>query len=288
MLLNKNNLRIAELASKEKSRYTLAGIHVTGQGTAVTDGHVAVRVSPPGKDANCDDKHFPAIEGVDPLANPAFILDADVAKRIANAIPKGVFIPVLSHVLVGETTRGTVTFAVTDLDNPQTFQPKNLVGEFPKLDTVWPKDGDEVFTIQASAEHLIAVLKQIVAFGGTKVTPSDHALVTLKFYGPMVAMRLQAGDKDTGQTLDAIVMPAHTPDAMPKTCSAGHSTGLPQLGPEAKTWKLTAPDGKRIRCNCGKAAIYGHTSNGGAPFFYYCAECISSAALAILQPEVTP
>ena len=66
MLLNKHNLSIAELASKEESRYILQAIHVSAKRTAVTDGSIAVMVTLP----EVDEKNFPDSRRIHPLEEP--------------------------------------------------------------------------------------------------------------------------------------------------------------------------------------------------------------------------
>ena len=78
-MLNKNNFEIARLCPKAGgSKFALEGIRVTPAGTAVTDGHVLLKIS-----NSSGSDHF------DP-----FMLHAKVALKIAAALPVGSEIPI--------------------------------------------------------------------------------------------------------------------------------------------------------------------------------------------------
>lgn len=216
MLLNAQNLGIYELAMKDKMSRVPSGVRVSSKGTETTNGHLAIRVSVPKGEAH-QEKNFPTVEGVCPEPAPDFILPVDAAKKVRSAIPKRTTIPVLHHAMVGQTSRGTITLATTDLETPQTFAPRCMdITRWPNIDAVWPKDGTETGQIQMSAEAMISLLRQIVAFDGVKVPNTGQCVVTLKLYGPNNAMRLQAMNRETGQELDAILMPVNMPEALPQ------------------------------------------------------------------------
>jgi hypothetical protein len=216
MLLNAQNLSIFELATKEPMSRVPSGVKVSSKGTETTNGHSAIRVSVPQGEAH-NEKNFPVIEGVCPEPAPDFILPVDAAKKVKAAIPKRTTIPVLHHAMVGQTSRGTITLATTDLEMPQTFAPRCIdVQRWPNMDAVWPKDGTETAQIQLGAEALISLLRQIVAFDGIKVPSTQDAVFTLKLYGPANAVRLQAVNRETGQELDSILMPVNMPGALPQ------------------------------------------------------------------------
>ena len=54
---------------------------------------------------------------------------------------------------------------------------------------------------------------------------------------------------------------------------------------QARIWKLSQADSQRITCTCGKPARYGHTANGGAPFFYDCWNCLSTENRILLTAQ---
>lgn len=76
-MLNANNLRIAQIATDDGSRFALHAIRVTPDYTEVTDGHQAVRVTTP---QGVKTEDFPSIDGLKPVNEfPSFLLDKDHA-----------------------------------------------------------------------------------------------------------------------------------------------------------------------------------------------------------------
>ena len=112
-MLNRHNLNIAKLASKEESRFTLSAIRVTPVETVVTDGRVLVRVSNPTMPV----EQFPALPGatITDDFNP-FNLPAAAALQLAKSFKKRCTIPVLGCAAVD--TGGELAHVVTtDLEN---------------------------------------------------------------------------------------------------------------------------------------------------------------------------
>ena len=98
-MLNKHNFAIAKLAPKESTtRYTLAGIQVTPDGTAVTDGHMAVTVSATPTMA----QEFPFVNGAVPvMIFLPFIMRRADAGDVVKQAPKKQTMAVLDHVGIG-------------------------------------------------------------------------------------------------------------------------------------------------------------------------------------------
>lgn len=227
MLLNKYNLSLAKLVSKENSRYTINGIHVTASGTEVTDGHRAVRISLPAQDVNS----FPVIEGVQDVPAPDFILPSDIAAKIASNIPSKSTIPVIKNAIVGISPAGSSVLAVTDLENPIVFKPRMLSGQFPRLDSVWPAmlnkrvanvKENEYVAVSLNAQYVIDILRELVAFSAEN--SGDTKTVRIVFHGEGRPVEFKAVNDVTGQRFEALVMPLIDKEWIKRE---NHATGSP-------------------------------------------------------------
>lgn len=61
ILINKQSLKLADLAPKQESRYPINAINITQHETVATDGHMLIRVSHP----KANISNFPMVEGFD-------------------------------------------------------------------------------------------------------------------------------------------------------------------------------------------------------------------------------
>jgi hypothetical protein len=231
-MLNKHNLEIAELASKDESRFTLNAIYVTPEATVETDGHQLVMVTTPDIDA----ESFPATPGVTPTKKfKPFLLDAETALKIAKAIPRKTTLPVLACVAIGSESDkeppkaakgedqqpGTAVLAVNNLESPQVFQPKKMKGNFPDYERVIPKPGSEFFQVGFDLNILVPVLERFQKFLKPDRNIKPPAPVSFQFQQPTEgssgainhnALRLDA--ENDGQKMTAVVMPLrHGDDA---------------------------------------------------------------------------
>ena len=193
MMLNKNNLQLAQAASKEDSKYLLSGILVEPGFCVVTDGHQMIIVStdktPPGD--------FPAIPGFTPVDEfEPFVLPRQTALEIQKTIPNKANLPVLLVAAVGAPDENYVTLATTDLDTHRTFRSRKMTGQYPNWRQVVPKAEKSTFQITMGIDLMIRVLNQIKNFSDT---------ATFRFQDADSAVRIDAANE--GQTLTAIVMP---------------------------------------------------------------------------------
>lgn len=203
MLLNKHNLNIAALCSKEESRFTLNSILVTPQATVETDGHQLVKVTlPPDMKAEA----FPIREGQPPAVDTwkPFLLPASEALNIAKALPKKTTLPILKHAAVTEDTdsNGHSSIAVTDLEMARVFNTKKPEGNFPDFERVIPKKEDAEFRIAFNAELLRRVLQQVEAFRAEQ----HNTECVLSFASPSGPLRIDARN-DQGQEFTGVIMP---------------------------------------------------------------------------------
>jgi hypothetical protein len=214
-MLNKHNLEIARLASKEESRYVIGGILVTPAETVVTDGHCLVTVSTPKWPA----ESFPVIDGVVPTEEfEPFILPAKAALEIAKAIPSSTSLLILQHVIVGEEGKDSksAVLATTDLDLPRVFRPRKLEGRFPDHKLVIPGRERVSVAICLNLELLEKVVKELKALAKNKL--GAPALISVIDDRSPCMIEVQGED---GQTAQAVIMPINL-DRGEKI--AGHST----------------------------------------------------------------
>lgn len=214
MLLNRHNLNIAALCSKDPSRFALNAIYITPQATVETDGHQLVSVTlPPGLTA----ESFPAPPNTPSAVDDwkPFLLPASEALAIAKALPKKSALPVLQCAAVTDETdnNGHSAISVTDLEFARVFRTRKPEGNFPDYGRILPKLEAATFQVSFNAALLVRVLNQVVAFqqGQGNAKGGHPATVTFSFVDANHAVRLDAkGGED--QRLTAVVMPCKLPD----------------------------------------------------------------------------
>jgi hypothetical protein len=223
-MLNKNNLKVAQFASKEESRYCLSGIQVRADATIATNGALLVWTSK----APGDSSTFPLIDGAPaPQENHApFVLGAEQAKAIEKAIPRKPAHEILGNAAVAVDPEGKPTISVTDLESPQIFRPAPLGGKFPEWEYVMPK-GKPVFQIGLSAAYLAQIAKFAAEFHAGR--DPGAACLRLSFYSEdnkkavsgwkPVRFDIENADKTQGMT--AVLMPMRIDEKE----SVGHTYG---------------------------------------------------------------
>jgi hypothetical protein len=219
MLLNKHNLNIAALCSKEESRFTLKAILVTPEASVETDGHQLIKVTLP----NLKVESFPDIANKPKPVDTwkPFLLPASEALNIVKALPKKSSIPVLKCAAVTEATdqNGHASILVTDLEMTREFNPKKPEGNFPDYERVMPKDEEVEYRTAFNPELLGRVLKQVQDFISEDKTVRRGIRhfngCILSFTKPNGALRIEAKN-DEGQTMTAVVMPMRDDYAEPE------------------------------------------------------------------------
>ena len=200
MLLNKHNLSIAALASKDESRYTLQAIHVNQDRTAVTDGHIAVMVTLP------KDEGFPCVPGFTATNGSAepFIMDAASALAVCKSIPRRTHIPILKHACVGTNSDGKLSVLVNDLETPQVFQPRVIEGNYPNIELVIPDSSKTTLTIGVDAQLLMKLAKSALEFGDDG---RHDVTMKLEFIDANHAIKATVSNAETGQDWLGVLMP---------------------------------------------------------------------------------
>lgn len=227
-MLNKHNLAIASLASKDQSRFTLNGILVRPDCTVVTDGHQLTMVTTP-KD---DIESFPELPGAAPACRDfkPFILPSAAAADVAKSLPKGrktKTLPILNNAAVSADTRegDYAVLMTTDLETARPFRVRKMAGNFPDFERVIPKRSDSTFRIRFNAELLVRVLNQCVSLMSEERIP----MVELSFTDSAGPVRIDCESADTGQKMTSVVMP----------CAGEHDTSG---APVRRIWKPERPE----------------------------------------------
>ena len=201
-MLTKHNFAIGKLAPKETiGKYRLGGVHVTPEGTAVTDGHMAVTVSATATIA----QEFPFVNGAVPVDDfVPFMLSPEDAQEVAKQAPKKQRLPVLDHVGIGAETvhNGHVQILLTDLDSPQTrsFNKKDV--GFPDLANVTPDPSESESVVFVDVDKLIPLLQQVQKFHGKARSRG----VRIRLFGADRVMRVDAKNEQE-QEFMGILMP---------------------------------------------------------------------------------
>ena len=201
-MLNKHNFSIAKLAPKDATtKYTLTGIKVTPDGTAVTDGHMAVTVSATPTMAS----EFPFVNGSVPVDDfLPFIMRRADAEEVAKQAPKKQAYPVLDHIGIGAETvhNGHVQILITDLDSPQTRNFNKADCAFPDITRVTPDLAEAVSAVYVDADELIPMLQQAQKFQGKARTKG----IKISLFGSERVLRVDATNEQ-GQNFMGLLMP---------------------------------------------------------------------------------
>lgn len=211
-MLNKWNLKVAEFASQEESRYNLKAILVTDKETVGTNGHYLVWVGTP---AEHKAESFPVIDHAPKIQDSysSFLLGVDDAKKVLAALPKKPTIPILATAGVA-VKDGQPILEVTDLGCPQVFRPRPPDGKFPNWEVVIPNK-KPVFRIAVNAAYLAKVAKMCAEFGN-----DSRPSVVMSFYGDAEAIRFDVEGRDDRycggerqQGMTAMLMPLYLSSA---------------------------------------------------------------------------
>ena len=207
MLLNKHNLAIANLASKDQSRYPLTAIQVTQKRTVVTNGHYAVMVTLP----DMADIDFPRIPNFTPAngETPDFLLCREDALAIAKVMPSKERISILNNAQVGTAINAgfgeSRAIASTDLETQNVRSIEHLDGTFPNIEQCYPSKGKKSLTIGLSAEYLYKLAKSALdtCSGGRR----KSVVIKLTINDPQMAVLMKCHNFKTHQDWTAVLMP---------------------------------------------------------------------------------
>ena len=202
-MLNKTNFEIAKLCPKKDGfKYTMHGIRVTPDATTVVTGHSLLKISGVGPG-----EHF------DP-----FILPANVALKVAAAVPSGPDIPALDEASI-EHIEGEANVSISIRSDEDmcrdVYNTQSLNGPFPDINKVIPDVKGAAVEVMLDLDLLIPLLERIRKFHGKQQRgkASRRRFATFRFYKGdakvetiFKAQRIDAKN-DLGQELTAAIMP---------------------------------------------------------------------------------
>lgn len=198
MFLNRLNLLIAKLAEKASSRFTPSAVMADAAVTAATDGHALIVVSrPPAPEEPPPIEHFNREEGT-------LLIPRDVAIGLAKRAKKS------KGCIVQLGRNGSAEKRAAAIGTDEIVHFDQAAGTFPNYNAVMPNHRDAVFTISVDPRLLSSVcdmLNEII-----DKQPPIYRAITLRFYGPDKAIRLDALNEETGQTATAVLMPMRDPE----------------------------------------------------------------------------
>lgn len=206
-MLNRHNLTIAKLASKEESRFALTRIRITPERSEVTNGHYAVTVTAPPFDA----ADFPERQGTPRALDhfEPFTIAADSALKAVKGHPAGksASIPILATTAVGLTADGNPALVATDLEQVQVTEVRDgKDAAFPDFDRVFPAPDTVTFAMELDAAYLLALLQTIVDFKG-RPKNGQRCPVTIRIHENGRRIFGLSASNDEGQQLRAVLMP---------------------------------------------------------------------------------
>lgn len=202
-MLNKANLEIAKLASKEKyyQDRPMAGLYVSPSETCATDGKALVIVGTP----DMPEDQFPETEGITPVHDfKPFIISSESALEVGKAIPK-TNIPIINFAVVSAATdiNGSAVLATNDLKNPKVFTPKKIEGTFPNYRVCVPDADKAKLKIGFDLTLLARTLTQLEKIANE--TSSIKSAV-FSFTDATSPLRIDC-QTEQGQHITAVVMP---------------------------------------------------------------------------------
>jgi DNA polymerase III sliding clamp (beta) subunit (PCNA family) len=157
-MYNKNNLAVANIASKSSIKPELASVLFEKDATVATDSFKLVRITTP-KDLNFDDyptdngKSFKPVDGVMLKANHVKTVKPP---KLTPALKKS--IPELDTVVVNDLDDDAVEFVTTDcevMDKKRVFK---VNGTYPKYEQVIPKT-EPTAAVMINVDHLLQTLQ---------------------------------------------------------------------------------------------------------------------------------
>ncbi len=206
-MLRAEHLRVARLATKEESRYSLSAIRVTPDTVEVTDGHLLLLA----EHEPIDPATLPVIEGVTPGNVESFCLSQSDALAILRAIPKKKRFEDAAIPQIGteSNANGCAIIGISDGSSTQVFKPRKAEGLFPNIQTCIPRTVDRPVSITFDPTLMVALCTQIADL--TKGTGRIQA-VTMRISDEKSSIRFDA-TTEHGEAVVAILMPLSPSEA---------------------------------------------------------------------------
>jgi hypothetical protein len=205
MNLNRNNLLVSAMASKDTTRFNLNSIHLTSKYTEATNGHSFCRIDLP---EQFDPEDVPAIIKTDKAENfQESILSLDGLKNIKLTKSQLPVIDGQLYIDVDESNKnGKVKVASTDLDNVFETNIAKLDCNYPDISFVLPKTPAK-FRIGVSAKLLRDMADLIVK----AKKGSQYETAILEFRSEVEPIMVLS-ETTEGQKITGLIMPMRIVD----------------------------------------------------------------------------
>lgn len=198
-MLNRHNLSVVEMASRDASRFGLNAIHVTPEFTEASDGHIAIRVARlPQSDA------YVPVAGEELVSEQNFMLPLAEAKQALKAIP----------VKAGSTSVAVIradqnrTVSVLNGASTQNIAVPEVAATFPDLDCVIPSADGYRFAISVNPELL-----RIIADAAAKHQAGARVPVINMFFTESTGAITLEWETNAAQPVTALLMPVRNDGA---------------------------------------------------------------------------
>ena len=204
MLLNKNNLAIHTIASKQETKPELMGVYITPEETVATDTFILVAVSTPKGDA----KDFPTREEGDTMKpkDVRAIIPAPLAKAVMSKIPTKATLPILENAIVSNFKgEKKITITSTDLDVWHDTSGTVIEGAYPAYKQIIPQENPKTVTL-LNYEY---IKKGIEALARTSNQLKE---VKIEMYGKNKPVKLTSFNGEQQTTV--IIMPIQSDESI--------------------------------------------------------------------------
>ena len=194
-MLNKQNLVLTSLAGNSP-----AGILISDNFTAATNGHVLAFVNRPHSEAD----EFPASPDGTPaqVKQGRFIIRKEDAEKFSKAIPRSRTFPIMENIMPLEPCGTLRRFLVGDIGSMQIATVIPIEEKFPKISAqIWPKQKATIeinFSVTL-LEKLLCAMK--------KAAKKQFPIVTFTLYDPEEPVKFRCDLTDEGQKMTGLIMP---------------------------------------------------------------------------------
>ncbi len=196
-MLNKYNLQIIKIASKDISRFALEHLKVEKDKTVACDGRRLIEVTRP----KVNKEDFPVIPGFPLVEDKVFYLNESEIKKVLTNLPKKPFLPILNNIGINQQEKST-NLLTTDLDSNAIIQcrEKDKDLDYPDTEKVYPQ-GKHI-KIRVSAKLLKEICEQVVNF-----TDDKNYAIDLSIYGEDKPIKFYSRREETEQIMQGLIMP---------------------------------------------------------------------------------
>jgi hypothetical protein len=195
-MLNKQNLAVKEICSKDYSRYHISMVKVEKKRTIGTNGHIMAEIERPKKDL----EDYPALPENMKVTEKDFYIEQDVVKKLEKAIPHIKTMDILNHAIPCENDDNKIHLLTNDLDSQNDIAIQKHEVNYPNTDSVYPTE-KPVFEIGLNIEVLDSLVRLLKKFKG------KAGLVKFQFHDKLSAVYYECENSDTEQKLKGCLMP---------------------------------------------------------------------------------